>query len=168
MSPPLWLFVPVFFSIVHAVPWPNTNNTVVPLRMAPDGKHWTVDVQVKTSSSGTVIVPLIVDSSIGHAVIMSHSLCDLRICDGCGYTPPATGTCLPVNPTPAASGEESLLVDGTTVSLFVASASAPAAFLNSSFPVSPSSFALAVPGDNGGDRYKLQRSAAFWNGTGGR
>ena len=141
----LWLLTTAFCCVVHALPWPGSNNTLLPLRISPNGKHWTVDVQVKTTSAGTATVPLIIDSSIGHTIIMSQKLCDLRVCDGCGYVPPATGTCLPANPTPSATGEESLQVDGTIVSLPVASSTAAAAFLNQSFPVSPSNFALAVP-----------------------
>ncbi len=153
---------------MHTLSWPGANNTVMPLRIVPNGKHWTVDVQIKTSGAGIATVPLIIDSSIGHSMIMSQILCDLRICDGCGYMPPATGTCLPVNPTPSATSDESLQVDGTVVSLPVASVAAPAAFFNTSFPVSPANFNLAVPSDQGYDRSKLMRSAAFWNGTAGR
>jgi hypothetical protein len=160
------LFAAALFGMAHAIDWPNSSHTVIPLQKVWNGKHWTVDVQVKTSASGIVTVPLIIDSSIGHMIIMSQLLCDVRVCDGCGYVPPATGSCLPVNPTPSASAESSLFVDLTTVSLFVAAASAPIAFLNKSFPPSPSNFQLAVP--DSGDQTKILRGAAFWNGTAGR
>jgi hypothetical protein len=166
MSSVMLLFAAALFGMAHAIDWPNSSHTVIPLQKVWNGKHWTVDVQVKTSASGIVTVPLIIDSSIGHMIIMSQLLCDVRVCDGCGYVPPATGSCLPVNPAPSASAETSLFVDLTTVSLFVAAASAPIAFLNKSFPPSPSNFQLAVP--DSGDQTKILRGAAFWNGTAGR
>ena len=155
-------------STAHATSWPNSSSLVVALQKAGNGKHWTVDVQVKTSSAGIVTVPLIIDSSIGHMIVLSQLLCDVHICEGCSYAPPTSGSCLPVNPTPSASGEDNLLVDMTTVALFVASASAPMSFLNQSFPISPTNFHLAVPSSSGSDQAKILRGAQFWNGTAGR
>ncbi len=168
MRPAVWFITAAFFGFAHAALWPNSSNYVVALQKAWNGKHWTADVQIKTSSAGVATVPLIIDSSISHMIVMSQSLCDLRVCEGCGYTPPITGTCLPVNPTPNAIAEDNLLVDMTTVALYVASGSAPIAFLNQSFPLSPSNFHLAVPSSSGNDPAKIIRGAQFWNGTAGR
>lgn len=168
MLPALWFLIAALYSTAHAAAWPNSSNHVVALQKAWDGKHWTADVQVKTSSAGISTVPLIIDSSISHMIVMSQLLCDLRVCEGCSYTPPISGSCLPVNPTPNAVAEDNLLVDQATVALFVAPASAAIAFLNQSFPSSPSNFHLAVPSSSGGDQAKLMRGAQFWNGTAGR
>jgi hypothetical protein len=173
MTAALWLLTLIFFGTAHAVDWPNASNYVVELQKAGNGKHWTVDVQLMSSGSITV-APLIVDSSIGHSIIMSQLLCDIRVCPSCSYTPPppppppASSSCLPINPTPSATGLDTLLVDNAQVSLFVSPANAAAAFLNGTFPTSPSNFFLAVPGNSGDDLTKLQLGALFWNGTAGR
>ena len=164
----LCTLTPVSYCIAQVAAWPHGNNTVVALSKALNGKHWTADVQIKTSSSDIAIVPLIIDSSISHMLIMSQLLCDLHVCDGCGYSPPTSGTCLPLNPTPSPTSSSELLVDGSTVALYSTSHTAAVAFLNHSFPSAASTFQVAVPADSDNDRPKIMRGASFWNGTAGR